>query len=102
MIRKIVKMLGGAQIENVKLKARNKKIEQCIIEQNRLVAGMTKEIETLTFKKYELLQTLIVIKEITEDGKRFAEGYMTNGEQKTNILNYANAILQQISGVMSD
>ena len=47
-----------------KLKAENEKIEQCIIEQNRLVVGMTKEIETLTFKKYELLQTLTEIKEI--------------------------------------
>lgn len=46
------------------LKAENEKIEQCIIEQNRLVVGMTKEIETLTFKKYELLQTLAEIKEI--------------------------------------
>ena len=84
------------------LKAENKKIEQCIIEQNRLVVGMTKEIETLTFKKYELLQTLTEIKEIVKNGKRFAERYMVTGEQKANVLIYANAILQKISEVEND
>ena len=46
-------------------------------------------------KVYE--KTLAEIKEIAENGKRFAERYMITGEQKANVLTYANAILQKIS-----
>lgn len=42
---------------------------------------------------------LTEIKEIAENGKRFAERYMITGEQKANVLTYANAILQKISEV---
>jgi hypothetical protein len=44
-----------------------------------------------------LHKTLTEIKEIAENGKRFAERWMITGEQKTNVLTYANAILQKIS-----
>ena len=50
--------------------------------------------------KYE--QTLTEIKEIVKNGKRFAERYMITGEQKANVLTYANTILQKISEVEDD
>ena len=50
----------------------------------------------------KLKQTVTEIKEITENGKRFAESYMITGEQKANILTYANAILQRISEVLNE
>lgn len=60
---------------NAELKAEKEKIEQCIIEQNRLVVGMTKEIETLTFKKYELLQTLTEIEKLAIQGNVYCIDY---------------------------
>lgn len=50
----------------------------------------------------KLKQTLAEIKEIAENGKRFAERYMITGEQKANVLTYANTILQKISEVLND
>lgn len=47
----------------------------------------------------ELKNCLAEIKEIAENGKRFAERWMITGEQKTNVLIYANAILQKINEV---
>ena len=52
-----------AQQQLDQLKAEKEKIEQCLIEQNRLVVGMTKEISDLTHKKYELEHKLNLIKE---------------------------------------
>lgn len=46
---------------------------------------------------YKLEKTLTEIKEVVKNGKRFAERYMITGEQKANVLTYANAILQKIS-----
>lgn len=57
-----------------------------------------KSIMDEVFQENEKLkQTVTEIKEITENGKRFAERYMITGEQKSNVLTYANAILQKIS-----
>lgn len=57
-----------------------------------------KSIMDEVFQENEKLkQTVTEIKEITENGKRFAERYMITGEQKANVLTYANAILQRIS-----
>lgn len=57
-----------------------------------------KSIMDEVFQENEKLkQTVTEIKEITENGKRFAERYMITGEQKANVLTYANAILQKIS-----
>lgn len=50
----------------------------------------------------KLKQALKEIKEIAENGKRFAERYMITGEQKANVLTYANAILQKISEVIDE
>lgn len=72
------------------LKAENEKIEQCIIEQNRLVVGMTKEIVTLTFKKYELLQALTEIKELLLKTPTDSQMYCANAK---------SVILQKISEV---
>ena len=65
------------------LKAENKHINDLL---NQALKELEKTIETLT-----------EIKEIAENGKRFAERLMITGEQKTNVLTYANAILQKIS-----
>jgi hypothetical protein len=47
----------------------------------------------------QLKNCLTEIKEIAENGKRFAERYMITGEQKANVLTYANAILQKSANV---
>ena len=46
---------------------------------------------------HKLEQALVDIKAITEHGKHFAETYMVTGEQKRNVLTYADAILQKIA-----
>lgn len=68
-----------------------------------------KEVETLVMDNDRLTneickykQALTEIKEIAENGKRFAERWMITGEQKANVLTYANAILQKISEVIDE
>lgn len=64
---------------------------------NVVIAELAKKSIRITAENSKLKQTLAEIKEIAENGKRFAERYMITGEQKANVLTYANAILQKIS-----
>ena len=77
------KRICDLEQEIQKLKSENKHL-------NDLLNQALKELE-------KTRETLTEIKEITENGKRFAERYMITGEQKANVLTYANAILQKIS-----
>lgn len=77
-----------------------KRKEQECEELKDLNTRLDNQRETYWKGYQKLEQTLIEIKEIAENGKRFAERYMVTGEQKANVLTYANAILQKISEVI--
>ena len=97
---------NNAVNENRELKAENERFkvnkhQYCFAYDETCLTGNEKCVYyTCGFKSIlKLKQTLAEIKEIAENGKRFAERYMITGEQKANVLTYANAILQKISEV---
>jgi prephenate dehydrogenase len=72
-------------------------------EANKGLLTATAKQNYKLLQEYDKLKTALAeIKEIVENGKRFAERYMITGEQKANVLAYTNAILQKISEVEND
>ena len=74
------------------LKAENEDLKEYIKHLHNLCVNETD-------KQYKYKQTLDEIKDIAENGKLFAERWMITGEQKANVLTYANAIIEKISEV---
>ena len=102
MFKELGMMLAEAQKENAKLKAENDELKK---QNNQFDNGINEQfskIIELEGRNNLLKQTLTEIKEIAENGKRFAERWMITGEQKANVLTYANAILQKISEVENE
>lgn len=84
--------IGNCLEEIDQLKAENEELK-------KINKANAKSYEKFWYKLENYKQALKEIKEIAENGKRFAERYMITGEQKANVLTYANAILQKISEV---